>query len=188
MSITRLVMYPDDNTFIPQGRDDIQQVLKEIEFIGDTLPSNDDRLRFLIGEQFLNFVTFLGCSPAIEIEPLADGDEDFCHVHISPLYQQLEFVADAAGKGPRCPQCRHEEKNWQNLVENWQVDSSLQYQCPECQQVTDVLKLNWKKSAVAAHVFIEVYSVFPNEAVLADKVLSVLGKATGVTWKYFYSR
>ena len=188
MSVSRLVIYPADPGFTPQNRDDIQAALAGIEFIGDRLPSNDDRLRFLIGEQFLNFMTFLGCSPAIEIEPLDDGSEDFCHIHISPIYQTLEFVADATGKGPRCPQCRHEVQNWQDLVQQWHSDPSMQYQCPECQQLTDVLKLNWRKSAEAAHIFIEVYSVFPNEAVLADKVLSVLSQATGTEWKYFYSR
>ena len=188
MSISRLVIYPDDCNFIPQSRNDIQQALKEIGFIGDALTSNDDRLRFLIGDQFLNFITFLGCSPAIEIEPLADGSEDFCHVHISPIHQQTEFISDAAGKGPRCPHCRYEEKNWRSLVAQWQSDISIQFQCPECQQATDIMNLNWRKSAVAAHVFVEVYSVFPNEAVLADRVLTVLSQATGTEWKYIYSR
>lgn len=188
MSISRLVIYPDNQDYLPHNRDEIEQALSEIQFTGETLVSHDDKLRFLVGEQFLNFVTFLGCSPAIEIEPPADGNEDFCHVQVSPVFPQLEFYADAAGKGPRCPNCRHEETNWQTLVTNWQVDKTLQYQCPECQQQTSVLDLNWRKAAYAAHVFIEVYSVFPNEAVLADKVLSTLEQATGVEWKYFYSR
>ena len=188
MSVSRLVIYPDDYDYLPQNREEIQQALFDIEFIGEPLSSRDNKLRFLIGEQFLNFVTFLGCSPAIEIEPPADGNEDFCHVQISPVFAQLEFVADAAGKGPRCPHCRHEETNWPALVKNWQADNALQYQCPECQRLTDMLDLSWRKAAFAAHVFIEVYSVFPNEAVLADKVLSILEQATGVAWKYFYSR
>lgn len=188
MSVSRLVIYPDDYDYLPQNREQIQQALSGIGFIGEALSSSDNQLRFLIGEQFLNFVTFLGCSPAIEIEPLPDGNEDFCHVHISPVFAQLEFVADAAGKGPRCPHCRHEETDWQTLVKNWQADNTLQYDCPGCQQQTGLLSLNWRKAAFAAHVFIEVYSVFPNEAVLADKVLSTLQQATGVPWKYFYSR
>jgi hypothetical protein len=188
VSIARLVIYPDDVNFIPQNRDSIQRALSAIEFTGSTLPSDDDSMRFLIGEQFLNFVTFLGCSPAIEIEPPEDGSEDFCHIHISPIHQQAEFCADAAGKGPRCPHCRYEEKNWQALAEQWRGNNAIKFQCPECQQATDVIELNWRKSAVAAHLFIEIYSVFPNEAVLADKVLSVLEQATGVAWKYFYSR
>ena len=188
MPVSRLVIYPDDSNFIPGNRNDIQQAMAELQFIGEALPASDESLRFLIGEQFLNFVTFLGCSPAIEIEPPADGSEDFCHIHISPLYQHPEFVTDAAGNGPRCPHCRYEEKHWQGLVAQWQSDSSVQFQCPECQQNTDVLKLNWRKSAIAAHVFVEVYSVFPNEAVLADKVLTALSQATGTEWKYFYSR
>jgi hypothetical protein len=186
--VSRLVICPQAPEFIPQNRDEIQEALSSISFIGDALPPTDDRLRFLIGEQFLNYMTFLGCSPAIEIEPHGDGSEDFCHIQISPVFQQLEFYADAAGKGPRCPNCRHEEKDWQNLVKKWQSDNSLQYQCPGCGQVTDIPELNWHKSAMAAHIFIEIYSVFPNEAVLADKVLSVLSQATGTNWKYFYSR
>lgn len=188
MSVSRLVIYPDNPEFIPSNRNDIQQALAAMAFIGDALPSTDERLRFLIGEQFLNYVTFLGCSPAIEIEPPADGSEDFCHIHISPVYQQLKFMADAAGKGPRCPHCRHEETQWPELVEQWHLNPAMKYQCPACQQQTDILKLNWRKSAEAAHIFVEVYSVFPNEAVLADKVLTVLSQVTGTGWKYFYSR
>lgn len=188
MSIARLVIYPDDVNYLPNSQEQIQAALAEIKFIGDTLPSTDESQRFLIGGQFLNFITFLGCSPAIEIEPPKDGSDDFCHIRITPVFQNPEFCADAARKGPRCPICRHEEQDWQALVEQWQHDNSSQYQCPQCGQSTDIMELNWRKSAVAAHIFIEVYSVFPHEAVLADKVLSALEQTTGIAWKYFYSR
>jgi len=196
VSIARLVIYPLELHYVPDDRRILANALSEIEFIGEQLPVADPAIaptinngqRFLIGDQFLNFVTFMGCSPAIEIEPPDNGSEDFCHVVISPAHDKTEFCADAAGKGPRCPHCRHEEQDWQTLAKQYQDDTALEYACPQCQQITPLLNLNWRKSAVAARIFISIYSVFPNEAVLADKVLQVLEQATGARWRYFYSR
>ena len=189
-SIAKLVIYPVEPYYAPDDSGIIVQALSDIKFIAGPLSLNDNAQHFLIGGQFLNYVTFLGCSPAIEIAPPSEGGEDFCHVVISPVYEQLEFYRDAAGKGPRCPHCRHEEADWQSLIKQYhaEADVELDYICPECQTVTPLLDLNWHKSAVAARIFISIYSVFPHEAVLADKILQVLTQATGVEWRYFYSR
>ena len=48
--------------------------------------------------------------------------------------------------------------------------------------------MNWRKSAGFARQFIEIFNVYPNEAVPADALLSALQQASGVTWKYFYVR
>lgn len=192
MSIAKLVIYPVETNYAPDDIQVLVQALAEIEFIGEQFippgQDQDNQLRYLVGQQFLKYMTFLGCSPAIEIEPQENGSEDFCHIVISPVNEKMQFCADAAGKGPRCPHCRHEEKDWQYLVSKYHENISTEYRCPECQQVTPLLKMNWRKSAVAARVFIDIYSVFPHEAVLADKVLQQLEQKSGVAWRYFYHR
>jgi hypothetical protein len=188
VSIARLVIVPRDKDYAPENHQAIVRALAELEFIGGSYPGNQGERRFLIGERFLNYLTFLGCSPAIEIAPPADDGEDFCHVVISPIHEQVQFCADAAGKGPRCPHCRYEERDWQSLARQYQAQAQQEYVCPRCQQMTPITELNWHKSAVMARVFISIFSVFPNEAVLADKVLQQLEQATGTGWRYFYSR
>lgn len=181
MSVPRLVIYPVDSGFCPEDRQLISDALAAIEFIGEPCGEAGQHA-YLIGEQFLNWITFLGCSPAIEIEPPADGSDNFCHIRLSECYDRSVLRADSAGKGPRCPHCRHEESQWQ------QLDYEGEYTCPGCQQVTPVSELNWRKAAVAARFFIDIYSVFPHEAVLADRVLEVLQQATSTPWQYFYVR
>jgi hypothetical protein len=77
-----LVLYPvTTGLFIPA--ESLVRVLSDNELSGPSL--NQDC--FAAGEQFLSHICFLGCSPAIELEP--QPDKAFCYVRIPavPLAQ-----------------------------------------------------------------------------------------------------
>ena len=72
-----LVLYPVvPDLIIAQHQ--LLELLTEIGLVGDSLDKNGTY--FTTGEQFLSHICFLGCSPSIELEPLAD--QVFCYVRV----------------------------------------------------------------------------------------------------------
>ena len=137
-----LVLHVRDPAYIPTSVADIEQVLLQLGLIGKAWGDGAQH-RYLIGERFLQLVTFLGCAPAIELEPPANGDSEFCHVGISDLYPAPQFMADAQDVLPRCPHCRKRYADWQFAIQSWRTDPAYQAQCPACQQSLSPMELDW---------------------------------------------
>jgi hypothetical protein len=72
-----LVLYTGADCSLADSRE-LAADLTSIELIGDRISVAGEQ-RFLAGEHFLDSISFLGCSPYIELTPTAD-DRPFCHV------------------------------------------------------------------------------------------------------------
>ncbi|NNF96521.1 MAG: hypothetical protein HKM94_06315, partial [Halobacteria archaeon] len=107
-----LVLHVRDPAYVPASVADLEQVLLQVGLIGQAWGDGTQQ-RYLIGERFLQLVTFLGCAPAIELEPPTNGNTEFCHVGISGIYSDPRFMADTQGVLPRCPHCRKRYEDWQ---------------------------------------------------------------------------
>lgn len=71
LSAYRLLLYPAQESCI-----DIQPVLEQYGMLGKQLTAGV----FSVGEQFLDRICFLGCSPDIGLEPLAN--KAFCYIQL----------------------------------------------------------------------------------------------------------
>lgn len=80
LSAYALLLYPVSETDL-----DLFPVLQAQEFVGDALENGV----YAVGEQFLQQICFLGCSPDIELEPHAD--KAFCYVRIPVGNETTEF-------------------------------------------------------------------------------------------------
>lgn len=70
-----LVLYPvGPELVVPQPQ--LFELLSELGLAGEALQNEC----FAVGEQFLSHVCFLGCSPAIELEP--QPDQAFCYIRV----------------------------------------------------------------------------------------------------------
>jgi len=156
---------------------------------------NNPAFGYRAGEQFLQLVTFLGCSPAIELEPPVDPDEcaracangSLCHIRFSPAQDRIRFRADSRLPAPRCPQCRKAENRWAELIERWHADSRLnQWECPECGYQGRLFDLNFRHRGAFGRSFIDIWGIHPAEAVPGETLLTTLGELSGGDWKYMY--
>ena len=156
---------------------------------------NNPAFGYRAGEQFLQLVTFLGCSPAIELEPPLDPDEcaracangSLCHIRLSPAQDRIRFRADSRLPAPRCPQCRKAENRWAELIERWHADSRLnQWECPECGYQGRLFDLNFRHRGAFGRSFIDIWGIHPAEAVPGETLLTTLGELSGGDWKYMY--
>jgi hypothetical protein len=179
VTIPALLIFPSDPQWIPENSDDLADLLHETGLSGPAL--QDAALqRYRAGERFLDHVSFLGCSPRIELEPTADG-KSFCHIRLAVHRDGPRLIRGATRRPPRCPHCGSSQNEWS-------VDGQrAPWRCASCSSELTAETLDWGRAGGAARCFVIVGNVFPSEAVPGSELLSILAAATGVRWDYFYA-
>ncbi len=186
-SLPALLLYPGDPYYQFDTSTSLVTALQAAGLFGGLLADLPGE-RYQAGPTFLQHISFLGCSPAVEFEPEHPGSEQFCHVGIQHS-QELMFRGGPNHVQVHCRQCRHREEHWQAIISGWQADRENHvYTCPECGAESHVTELNWRKTGAFARIFIELFNIYPHEAVPTDGLLNLLRKETGVEWKYIYVR
>lgn len=182
-----LLLYPVAENYRPGGVALIAEALQQAGLIGAAIEHLAGK-RYRAGPAFLQHISFLGCSPAVEFEPASADSEQFCHVGIEQA-AQLSFRGGPQHVQVYCRQCRQPASDWQSIIAAWQrKPDDYHYLCPECGSASAPQALNWRKTAAFAHVFVVLYNIYPHEAVPTDGLLNVLRKTTGVDWRYIYIR
>lgn len=188
MTTGRLLLTPND-PMASFDRDQAVALLHELEIIGEPLP----RLApdaFAADSELMRWISFAGCSPFLRFEPEGEGDEDFCHVRLSPPAGDRPFFYSGDNtKPPTCPRCRQVVKEWRRLIEERRLGDRI-WQCPGCGGATSASALNWRRHGGFACRFVAIHSVFPGEAAPVSALLDRLGRALsdGAAWRYFYLR
>ena len=197
--IHKLVLHPRDADFALTSWDGLIARLREVAFLGekfgeklgDQLDKPFDRERqnrFFVGERFLHDITFMGCSPAVELTPPTNGSQDFCHIHFSGITPEPRFRCASQNVFARCPHCRKRIGNWEQAVSSWSQDSSADnFHCDKCGEPVSLYQLSWRHTAGIARLFMDIYSIYPQEGIPTDQLLSLLETETGAQWDYFYT-
>lgn len=171
-----LVVFPTDPNWVPDDPEALIIFLQETGLAGESLNKNGHR--FLVGEKFLDHISFMGCSPNVKLDN-EDGDGQFTFIRITTT----EASTALTGKhsfAPHCPHCKKPEKNWRELL----TDNQLT--CSHCQQTSNAWHYNWRKSAGFARCFIEITDIYPKEAIPQPSLLASLEKKFQVAWSYFF--
>ena len=147
------------------------------------------------GEHFLQLVSFLGCSPAVELEPPLDPAEcervcasgKLCHIRIPPQQDRIRFRADNRLPTPRCPHCRKAEERWPELLGRWRADPrETGWECRVCGYHGRLFELNFRQRGAFGRSFVDIWGIHPAEAVPDESLLSTLAELSGCEWKYLY--
>jgi hypothetical protein len=195
MPAPKLLMHPasPDTAAVPADR--LAQELQGIGLIEGPIPL-EKGVFYPVGEQFLQLVTFLGCSPAIELDPPRDPQEleeasasgRFCHVFITSG-EQLQFRGDSQTRAPRCPRCRHPETHWIARLQAWQEGNhGPGWNCHACGFSGRLSDLVFRKTAGFGRTFLEIRGIYPSEAVPGQTLLDTLAGLTGESWTTIYLR
>ena len=184
-AVNKLVLYPMDADFQLQVWDSLQQYLLSEQFIGDPLPPRKRAYRG--GERLLQSIIFMGCSPSLVFEPPEDGSLDFCHVVFSNLETPLMFRHHSQGLIPCCPHCGHRVDRGMERIQSYLQGDTAPFQCESCSQTVSAAQLRWRHRGALARVFIDIYSVYPQEAVPTEQFLTQLKQYSGVEWSYCYT-
>jgi len=194
MAAHKLLLHPADPQCPAIPTDVLVERLQSIGLIGEPVRLTAETI-YPVGGHFLQLITFLGCSPMIELELPADagsleaGSKDgrFCHAAIADSGGNLQFRADEHKTEPRCPQCRKPDPHWREWLHAWEEDPQrLHWSCTSCGYTGELTDLNFRKSAGFGRNFIEIRGIYPSEAIPGEALLASLQTLTGCTWNTLY--
>jgi len=180
MNTGRLILAPADPFSAPASTEGLLGILTDLALAGS--PIDSARGSYLAGERFLELISFMGCSPHVELEPRPDGGDQFCHLAlIGPLAQPMLMTGPYTAP-PRCPACRGRLEGWQETV----TIAGGQLSCGRCGERFPASRLSWRRSGGFARIAVEIRNIFPNEAVPVPELMKRLARDTGEDWTYFY--
>ena len=195
MPAPKLLMHPARPDTPAVAEDRLAPALQAIGLIGERIPLGNAGF-YPAGEQFLQLVSFLGCSPAIELDPPDDPEQlaadsaagRFCHIFISSG-EQLQFRCDSQTRAPGCPRCRKPEPHWKPALQAWQQGKQgPEWECQSCGFRGSLSDLVFRKSAGFGRTFLEIRGIYPSEAVPGSVLLDTLASLTGGPWTTIYLR
>lgn len=185
MQANLLILHPSDPNAVPEETE-LLDPLRDIGFIAGAMDFEGTR-HYRPGEDFLQLVTFLGCSPVVSLGEPGKTGEEFCHIGFSGPMPRPVLIAGANAKAPRCPSCRKPDDQWrQGLEAGAPVVQSLT--CPHCGNCTPLQAWNWRQCAGFARVFVAVWGIFEGEAVPSDELMRTLERTGHGPWSHFYFR
>ena len=193
MPADKLILLPDDPHVGIANCHDLVTCLQGIGLMGEQ-HSYERGVFYPAGEQFLQLISFLGCSPSIELKPPQDTatleqavtQGRFCHV-VPECGATLRFRANQQTRPPRCPNCGQRASDWQAHVRRWQDNpAETQWSCPACGRRGELTDWDFRKAAGFGKVFVEISGIYPAEAIPSEALLLALSRLTGGSWRYMY--
>ena len=180
----KLVFCAKNPEYIPVKTSDIVSSLQKVGFLGDKWqsPQSVSGERYLIGDSFLSLVTFMGCAPAIELEPIEEQPDstDFLHIEIEQIKSSVEFIRGSDHLVSRCPHCRQRHAEWKSLP------ATMKYACDKCGVESHLSEYDWKNTAGCGRFFISLHGIYPQEAIPTSHLVQILEKISNASWGYFY--
>ncbi|MEJ2344468.1 MAG: hypothetical protein P8076_15760 [Gammaproteobacteria bacterium] len=191
----QLVLHAGDPHWAPDAVGLVAEALADLGLLGDAFV-HADAVHYRPGPAFLDAVMFLGCSPAIALEPDgaagAAGGADpaaFCNTRLGPVSSAVQFRRGCGDIPPRCPRCRARVPDWQPLIDAWRRDpDGYRWICPDCGHARSPVDLHWRHDAGFGRFFVEIWGIHPHEAVPSERLLATLTAIGGGSWRYFYAR
>lgn len=187
MEIPQLVFHARDPHWQPQQLQPFVAYLQERQFLGMSIAAGPAQ-RYLAGESFLQNISFMGCSPAIEFAPPDTNPasvEKFTHIRFSEIYPDIHFCYDLRQSKPRCLQCRARLDNWYSQFAHG-ISAQQTLRCSRCDNQAQLMQLPWRRTAGFGRFFIQILNIYPQEAVPTDAFLAQLSRYTATQWDYFY--
>ena len=165
----KLMLYPNDINY-KANIIELEGLLSEIGLIDKEITGK----KFKVGDNFLSLLTFMGCSPNIELEP--QKDKPFCYIELNSS-EKAQLVFGSNLKKGQCTHCKAKVSK-----------ISKELQCLTCAKPLELSKINWRKTAFVAQTWITIGNIYELEAIPNDALLNTLKSKTRVEWKPAYIR
>jgi hypothetical protein len=175
-----LFLCPGQHHFTLDENAVLISLLHKIGFISKKINTRETDLRYFTGDQFLNYVSYMGCAPAIQFEASEDK-RDFCFIEIHHYDSAKLIHSKKQTRAPHCPVCTKPVKDWQHH------STTTAITCEICNTTSSIETFDWRKMAGYARLFVEITDIFPREAIPQQILLDKLADITSIKWQYFYS-
>lgn len=174
----RLVLAPKD-PLLQIVLEPLVKRLQAEQLVGEPLPERYGSGCYRVGERFFDAFLFLGCSPSVALDPMADG-APFC-------YLQLESgtecrVTTGSNLKAACGAC----KQRYGVLNVPASEAVPVVSCPHCGVAESANKIAWRKSGVVSRARFSLWNIFEGGAVPSNHLLKLLEQESGVEWSYAY--
>ena len=176
-----LFLSPVDSAFRIDEPITFLSALRETGFISGTI--DEQAGTFYTGKRFLDYIAYMGCSPAVQFEASDDSDS-FCHILLHQYDEPVLIASRKQSRPPQCPRCNKPVRSF-DVEHQGQQASPRQIHCESCHETSPTAEFNWRKMGGYARTFIEVTDIFPKEAVPQQSFLDKLDSITQTHWYYF---
>lgn len=177
-----LVLYPHHHAVEAAHDTALVERLAILGLIGAAV-SMGKRTHYATGDEFLNLVTFLGCAPHLALEPPpAPCPMDFVNVSLSGPLGAPRLRRGRNTVTPPCPGCGARDHCWDPVP----GPGGPALRCNACGTITPAAELNWRKTAAMANCFIDIWGIYPAEAVPNPALMERLAAFSGGPWRHAY--
>ena len=183
----KLILHYRDPGASPADPQWLEQQLRAIGFLGERYNQAGDN-QFLTGPDFLQYISFIGCSPTIYTTLNEAGRPGFCHMEISTVSQQTRFLGANNIRYFYCPHCRHKAKEptFRHMQDLDGPDNL--WKCPDCGNDIPVYELDLREQGGFGRFYIAIWGIGEGLAIPSDKLLAELERITEKSWRFFYCR
>jgi len=178
IAITKLIFFPQSTNTVIDEKNLLEALINSQFIISQAHHDN----HYLPGDNFLSLITFLGCSPNINLMPVTG--ESHCFISIIKQTPKPDCLGHTQTVNPKCPGCGKRIAEWKTT--NWKQSGEICI-CDKCQLQTPYAELNWKHECGFARAGFEVNHIYPHEAVPTDQLLNTLSLFSGFEWDYCYT-
>jgi len=188
-----LVLHPIEHLNLSNYKTKLITALTDLEVISTAINQNNSDC-YLSGKNYLNYISFIGCSPYLNFEPrntitasdLKQTIADLNYIQFNFNTDKFSFNKTDFGVKAICPKCKSKIPEWNNLIINWEKKSTLNVSCSQCTQEISLLDIDWKKTAGFYKSAILFHGIQAELALPVDNFLMLLEKVTNAKWQYFY--
>lgn len=182
-ALRQLLLIPEDAQWLAPSQAAFAGQLRELGLLGEALAARPQC--FMIGENFLQQFSFMGCAPSLNLAPAdtaAWRPDEFVYIHLHAQAATPLWFGDALLGKPACSQCGKRNAAWHRRFDEMQAA----IECAHCGQTSAVCDWQWFDAGGCARQFISIVNVYPRESIPTDALLQELASLTGVPWRHFY--
>jgi hypothetical protein len=173
-----LILLPKNPAANPATVTGLVHRLETIGLLG--APLDEENSLFRVGDRFLQLISFLGCSPYLQLDPPSGGSDNFCHIAVHGPFESPRLLYGEGVRPPRCPSCGALLKGWKEGINSDLIS------CGECGSNHPPAAIAWGKHAGCSRLFVEIRNIFPGEAVPVTELMTALQDLGFGEWGYFY--
>ncbi|MET0091597.1 MAG: hypothetical protein ABW068_16540 [Candidatus Thiodiazotropha sp.] len=183
----RLILTPQSPYWALEDTSPLIERLQDIGLIDQ--PRVNRPNHYLLGDNFMQWISFMGCSPFIRMEPGQDN-EPFCQLIVDVPTPRPKLLTGRNTTPPRCANCRKRLTDWRNTFASWERESTgWLAKCPHCGQTQDPATYDFRQTAGCGRLFLFIDNIFPQEAIPTAGLLDHLQAVSeNQPWHYFFQQ
>ena len=179
----QLVLYPSSQISSTLHQSQVIQWLEDKQII-TAINAPISANVFLTGQQFMQRISFVGCSPVINLGDQSQAEElglPKLEIEVSVIYPKPRLLVGENTRAPKCPVCGVTMENWRDHL----LDG-VNLKCTACNAQTPASGFQWAKQGAYTQTFLSINGIYPREAVPLDSFLTELASLYESPMKYCY--